>query len=53
MGHEITEVAIHDLYLVEITEKHRDLLVGSFGENLIHLPRKFSIHPDFKKHYVK
>lgn len=49
----ITEVMIHDLYLMEIMEKHRELLEESFGENLIHLRRKFSIHPDFKKHYVK
>ncbi|MCF6409738.1 TrmB family transcriptional regulator [Pseudalkalibacillus salsuginis] len=49
----ITEVIIHDLYLMEIMEKHRELLEESFGENLIHLRRKFSIYPDFKKHYVK
>ncbi|MEK3936309.1 TrmB family transcriptional regulator [Sporosarcina sp. FSL W7-1349] len=49
----ITEVMIHDLYLMEIMEKHRELLEESFGKNLIHLRRKFSIHPDFKKHYVK
>ena len=44
----ITEVMIHDLYLMEIMEKHREVLEESFGENLIHLRRKFSIHPDFK-----
>lgn len=49
----ITEVMIHDLYLMEIMEKHRDLLEESFGRNLVDLRRKFSIHPDFKKHYVK
>lgn len=49
----ITEVMIHDLYLMEIMEKHRELLEESFGKNLVHLRRKFSIHPDFKKHYVK
>lgn len=49
----ITEVMIHDLYLMEIMEKHRELLEDSFGENLINLRRKFSIYPDFKKHYVK
>lgn len=49
----ITEVMIHDLYLMEIMEKHREVLEESFGENLIHLRRKFSIHPDFKKHYMK
>jgi sugar-specific transcriptional regulator TrmB len=49
----ITEVMIHDLYLMEIMEKHRELLEESFGENLVNLRHKFSIHPDFKKHYVK
>ncbi|MGF6953634.1 sugar-specific transcriptional regulator TrmB [Neobacillus sp. B4I6] len=49
----ITEVMIHDLYLMEIMEKHRELLEESFGENLVNLRQKFSIHPDFKKHYVK
>ncbi|MBM4761770.1 TrmB family transcriptional regulator [Bacillus sp. B15-48] len=49
----ITEVIIHDLYVMEIMDKHRELLEESFGENLIHLRQKFSIHPDFKKHYVK
>lgn len=49
----ITEVMIHDLYLMEIMEKHGELLEEDFGENLINLRRKFSIYPDFKKHYVK
>ena len=49
----ITEVMIHDLYLMEIMEKHKELLEVSFGKNLVNLRRKFSIHPDFKKHYVK
>jgi len=49
----ITEVMIHDLYLMEIMMTHREILENSFGKNLIHLRRKFSIHPDFKKHYVK
>jgi len=49
----ITEVMIHDLYLMEIMEKHRKPLEESFGENLVNLRHKFSIHPDFKKHYVK
>ncbi|MDE5054523.1 TrmB family transcriptional regulator [Niallia taxi] len=48
----ITEVMIHDLYLMEIMAKHRELLEESFGKNLTQLRRKFSIHPDFKKHYV-
>lgn len=49
----ITEVVIHDLYLMEIMGKHRELLEETFGENLVNLRHKFSIHPDFKKHYVK
>ncbi|MER0467123.1 TrmB family transcriptional regulator [Bacillus cabrialesii subsp. cabrialesii] len=49
----ITEVIIHDLYLMEILKKHRELLEESFGENLIQLRRKFSIHSDFKKHYLE
>lgn len=49
----ITEVMIHDLYLMEIMEQHKELLEQSFGKNLVNLRRKFSIHPDFKKHYVK
>ncbi|MBS4190155.1 TrmB family transcriptional regulator [Bacillus sp. FJAT-49705] len=49
----ITEVMIHDLYLMEIMEKHRKVLEESFGKNLIDLRHKFSIYPDFKKHYVK
>ena len=49
----ITELIIHDLYLMEIMEKHRELLEESFGKNLMNLRRKFSIHPDFKKHYIE
>ena len=49
----ITEVIVHDLYLMEIMEEHREILEESFGENLVNLRRKFSIHPDFKKHYIK
>lgn len=48
----ITEVIIHDLYISEIMEKHRELLEESFGKDLIDLRRKFAIYPDFKKHYV-
>ncbi|WHH60778.1 TrmB family transcriptional regulator [Petroclostridium sp. X23] len=48
----ITEVMIHDLYIMEIMGKHRELLEESFGKNLINLRKKFSIHPDYKKHYV-
>lgn len=49
----ITEVMIHDLYLMEIMKEHRDELEKTFGKNLVNLRRKFSIHPDFKKHYLK
>lgn len=48
----ITEFMIHHLYLMEIMEKHKDLLEESFGKKLVNLRRKFSIHPNFKKHYV-
>lgn len=48
----ITEVMIHDLYIMEIMEKHRELLEESFGKNLIELRKKFSIYQDLKKHYV-
>ena len=48
----ITEVIIHDLYILEIMEKHRLLLEESFGKNLVALRRKFSLYPDYKKHYV-
>jgi len=48
----ITEVIIHDLYILEIMGKHRLLLEDSFGKNLVALRRKFALHPDFKKHYV-
>lgn len=48
----ITEVMIHDLYIMEIMAKHRELLEESFGKNLINLRKKFSIYSDLKKHYV-
>ena len=48
----ITEVVIHDLYLMEIMAKHKEILEESFGKNLVNLRRKFSIHADFKKHYL-
>ncbi|MFP4975967.1 TrmB family transcriptional regulator [Paenibacillus sp. CN-4] len=49
----ITEVIIHDIYLQEILNKHRDVLEQSFGKNLVDLRRKFAMHPDFKKHYLR
>jgi hypothetical protein len=48
----ITEVMIHDLYIMEIMKEHREPLEKSFGKNLIDLRQKFAIYPDFKKHYV-
>lgn len=48
----ITEVIIHDLYIMEIMKEHRELMEKSFGKNLIDLRRKFALHPDYKKHYV-
>ena len=49
----ITEVMIHDLYIVEMLRAHRDVLEGTFGKDLIELRKKFSIHPDYKKHYIE
>lgn len=49
----ITEVMIHDLYIVEMLRAHRDVLEATFGKDLIELRNKFSIHPDHKKHYIE
>lgn len=49
----ITEVMIHDLYIVEILKAHRDVLEATFGKDLIELRKKFSINPDNKKHYIE
>lgn len=49
----ITEVMIHDLYIVEMLWAHRDVLEATFGKDLIELRNKFSIHPDHKKHYIE
>lgn len=49
----ITEVMIHDLYIVEMLKSHRDILEATFGKNLIELRKKFVIHPDNKKHYIE
>ena len=38
----ITEVIIHDLYIMEILKEHRTLLEASFGPNLIGLRNRFS-----------
>jgi len=48
----ITEVIIHDLYIMEILYEYRDELEKRFGKNLIDLRHKYTIHPDNKKHYI-
>ncbi len=48
----ITEVVIHDLYIAEIMNAHRDILEQTFGKDLIKLREKFTINPDNKKHYI-
>lgn len=49
----ITEVVIHDLYIAEIMNAHRDILEKSFGKDLIELRKKFAVYPDNKKHYIE
>ena len=49
----ITEVVIHDLYIAEMLNAHRDILEETFGKNLLELRKKFLVHPDNKKHYIK
>ena len=41
----ITEVIIHDLYIMEILKEHRDLLEASFGPNLVELRKRFNFGP--------
>ncbi len=48
----ITEVIIHDLYIAEIMNSHREILEQTFGKDLIRLREKFSLNPDLKKHYL-
>lgn len=48
----ITEVVIHDLYIAEMLNAHRDILEKTFGKDLIDLRKKFAIYPDKKKHYI-
>lgn len=38
----ITEVIIHDLYIMEMLQEHRDILEASFGPNLIELRKRFN-----------
>lgn len=39
----ITQMIIHDLYLLEILKEYRDILEQSFGKDLINLREKFHI----------
>ncbi|HWR38797.1 MAG TPA: TrmB family transcriptional regulator [Patescibacteria group bacterium] len=48
----ITEVMIHDLYILEIMNEFRATLEAKFGKNLIDLRHKFSFNEDLKKHYI-
>lgn len=48
----ITEVVIHDLYIMEMLDSFRPQLEKKFGKNLIKLRRKFSIAPNGIKNYL-
>ncbi|KUO70206.1 MAG: hypothetical protein APF77_23290 [Clostridia bacterium BRH_c25] len=48
----ITEVIIHDMYIMEILYEFRKELEERFGPDLIYLREKFVIGPCGKKHYV-
>ena len=41
----ITEVIIHDLYIMEMLREHRGVLEASFGPNLAELRKRFNIGP--------
>ncbi|MFD1676141.1 TrmB family transcriptional regulator [Alicyclobacillus fodiniaquatilis] len=41
----ITEVIVHDLYIMEMLRAHRPILESSFGPNLIELRKRFNIGP--------
>lgn len=43
----ITEVIVHDLYIAELLNAHRDTLEASFGKDLALLRKKFQMSPDF------
>ena len=47
----ITEIIIHDLYIIELLNAHRETLEKTFGKNLVNLREKFSIYPNYKKLY--
>lgn len=48
----ITEVIVHDLYIMEITQSFRSELEERFGPNLADLRRKFTIGSMGKKRYL-
>ncbi|GAA3411281.1 TrmB family transcriptional regulator [Paenibacillus hodogayensis] len=48
----ITEVIIHDLYLMEIMREFREPLEAKFGPDLIDLRNKFYMGPNGKKYYL-
>lgn len=41
----ITEIIVHDLYIWEILDRHRDVVEASFGPNLIELRKRFNVDP--------
>ncbi|MDO3409834.1 TrmB family transcriptional regulator [Saccharibacillus sp. CPCC 101409] len=42
----ITEVIIHDLYIYEIMQAHRDTLEATFGPDLIELRKRYNFGPN-------
>lgn len=48
----ITEVIIHDIYIMEILYEFREQLEEKFGPNLIHLRNKFAMGPNGKGYYI-
>jgi HTH-type transcriptional regulator, sugar sensing transcriptional regulator len=48
----ITEVIIHDLYIMEIMSRFRGELEAAFGPDLIELRRSFSMNADGRKDYI-
>lgn len=41
----ITEIIIHDIYIMEMLNEHRSILEQSFGPNLIELRKRFNVGP--------
>lgn len=39
----ITEIIIHDLHIMEIMAKHRNIIEESFGPSLLHLRRRYHV----------